>query len=40
MYAFTYIIVINAIIYFIDKFKEYYSNIQSIKIKEATGAVP
>ncbi len=36
MYAFTYIIIINAIIYFMDKFKEYYANIQSIKIKEAT----
>ena len=36
MYAFTYIIIINAIIYFMDKFKEYYSNIQAIKIKEAT----
>jgi ATP-binding cassette subfamily C protein len=36
MYAFMYIIIINAIIYFINKFNEYYASIQSIKIKQAT----
>ena len=36
MYAFMYIIIINAIIYFINKFNVYYSNIQAIKIKQAT----
>ena len=36
MYAFMYIIIINAIIYFINKFNGYYSNIQAIKIKQAT----
>ncbi len=36
MYAFMYIIIINAIIFFINKFNEYYSNLQAIKIKQAT----